>query len=60
MCVCVCVCQAVTTVTFEVERDVVEERLDQWLQVCMYKDIVYNKGIYMHIERIVKSKAITH
>ena len=25
--------QAVTTVTFELQRDVVEERLDKWLQV---------------------------
>ena len=26
--------EAVCTVTFEIEKDVVEEQLDQWLQVC--------------------------
>ena len=26
--------QAVHTVTFELEKDVVEEQLDLWLQVC--------------------------
>lgn len=28
------VVQEVHTVTFEIKRDVVEEKLDEWMQVC--------------------------
>ncbi|CAI8023895.1 COBW domain-containing protein 3, partial [Geodia barretti] len=44
---------AVSTVTFEVERDVIEEQLDQWLQDLLWEKTLCNSdGDPMNIMRM--------